>query len=670
MVTVKVTWMAVVVVGIKINAMKKLFIYTLGLVALTTSCSHNDLPEQILSVDEVHTICATIKDFDYEPSSFSRTSITIEEDGPHYAWAETDTIGIFPNEGRQVEFSMADGAGTTSAKFTGGGWGLKSSSTYSAYFPLIGKYYLDKTKIPVDYTGQIQNGNNSTVHLSTYDYLAAPASEVNNGTVSFNFERLGCLVQLKINLLEEVTISNISVKCGDDALFTNKGYINLTSETLQIETTTSEDKSKVINIKANNLQVASNETAIIYFMMAPVNLEGNNIEVVVTEDNGFTRTFQVAGKNFIAGKAYSYSMALSRESTAIINVSSAGKFSTQVTNNYVDGQFITDLKITGKLNGTDIKYLRERFNNLVTLDMSEVDIVTGGDSYYTNKDGNAQNTSDNIFPAYFMTESKLTNLESIILPNSVTTIPYGSFVDIFTDDNMKPQSIYKLTKVVLGKNLTTIGELVFACSMKSIHIPANVTSIGGAAFGYCPYLETITVDSKNSTYKSYDGVLYWKEKEKWIDGQGYVPAYTVSCCPPAKTSIEFPNDMFIYGVLYRGFSDCVHLTKIELPEGIEYIGSAAFARCISLEKVSIPSTIELSAYSTKSSDRAFYDNPAMKELHLNTTTPPAWYYCTGTTSKSYLPTTCKLYVPYVSGWWNSSTNRSNWAKYFSIYYDY
>ena len=631
---------------------------------LFVSCN-NDLQEQISSIDEVQTICATIKNFEYDQLDFSRTSITIDDDGPHYAWAVTDTIGIFPSVGRQVEFSMASGAGSTSATFTGGGWGLKSTSTYSAYFPLIGKYYLDKTKIPVDYTGQIQNGNNSTVHLSTYDYLAAPASKVNNGTVSFNFERLGCLVQLKINLLEEVTISNISVKCGDDALFTNKGYIDLTSETLQIETTTSEDKSNVINIKTNNLRVATNETATIYFMMPPVNLEGNDLEVVVMEDNGFTRTFQVTGKNFIAGKAYSYSMALSRENVATVNVATAGTFSTQIRNNYVDGQFITDLKIKGKLNGTDIKYLRERFENLITLDMSEVDIVAGGESYYTNDNNYAQNTSDNIFPAYFMTESSLTNLESIILPNSVTTIPYGSFVDVFTSDNQKPQSTYKLTKIVLGEKLTTINDMAFACSMKSIQIPANVANIGVAVFGYCPNIETITVDGNNTTFKSYDGVLYGKSGSKWVSGQGTITTYYLNCCPPAKTSIEFPTDILVVSVGTRGFSDCVLFTELIIPEGIEKIGDAAFARCTSLKSLTLPSTLD----TNNLSNQPFYNNPAMQELHLKHTTPPSWCYTTGT-SYSDLPTTCKLYVPYVSGWWNSSTNRSNWAKYFSIYYDY
>ena len=123
---------------------KKIF-YALSLILLSTSCNINDFLEQTSSIDEVQTICATIKDFKYDKSEFSRTSIIIEEDGPHYAWADTDTIGIFPSTGRQVEFSMASGAGSTSAIFTGGGWGLKSSSTYAAYFPLVGKYYLDKT---------------------------------------------------------------------------------------------------------------------------------------------------------------------------------------------------------------------------------------------------------------------------------------------------------------------------------------------------------------------------------------------------------------------------------------------------------------------------------------------------------------------------------------------
>lgn len=653
--------------------MKKIITKAISLLSLfaVIACSEDALMEnsQISNNDgTIKEINITGKDFIFEGDT--RSSVSISESGASFLWDEDDVVGIFPNKGDQVSFAMDGGSGTQTATFSGGGWALKSSATYAAYYPHVYENR-DMTKIPVSYVGQTQNGNANTDHIGAYDFMAASVATPSNGKVAFDMQHLGCLVQLKIDLLEEVGIGNVTINYGSsyNAMFTTTGYIDLTSETPQINV--SENKSSSINIKLNNLRVKSDETAVVYFMMAPANMEGKNIDIVITEDNGFTRTFQVEGKNFVAGKAYSYSIALSKDNVAEVNVTSAGKFINDVYNKYGSSDQITNLKIIGKLNGTDIKYLRTYFENLVTLDMSEVEIVAGGDSYYTNENSNAQNTADNIFPAHFMTESKLTNLESIILPNSVTTIPYGSFGGLFNDGD-KPVSTYKLTKIILGENLTKIGEIAFACSMKSIHIPASVTSISGAAFGYCPYLETITVDEQNTAFKSYDGVLYWKETTKWISGQGNVPAYTVTCCPPAKTSIEFPNDMLIYGVLYRSFSDCVYLTNIELPEGVEYIGAAAFARCILLEKVSIPSTMTVSESYGASS--MFYDNPAMKELHLNTTTPPKWYISTGTALKSDIPTTCKLYVPNTDAWkgndYYTSDYYKNWRNSFTIVIKY
>ena len=615
-----------------------------ALLLYLSACSNEDELQTGISTEDVNSITMTAADFEYPTT---RTDFEIGSSGAAFKWAANDTVGIFPNEGSQVYFPMTSGAGTNSATFTGGGWALKSSATYAAYYPFIGNMYLDQKKIPVSYTGQTQTGNGSTAHLGRYDFMAASATTAENGGVNFAFKHLGCLVQLKIDLLEEVAISNISVNYENDALFTNQGFIDLASETPQITTTSEEHKSNVISVKTNNLRIAPNETATIYFMMAPVNMENKNIDIIVTEDNGFTRTFQVTGKNFIAGKSYSYSMALSRENVVTANVTSVGTLSNVIYNAYVDGSRITDLKITGNLNGTDIKFLRQGFKNLINLDMSEANIVSGGNSYYTNEDNHAQTTSANTFPAYFMTESNLTNLESIILPNSVTTIPYGSFVDVFNDGE-RPISTYKLTKIVLGKSLTAINNISFACSMKSIHIPANVTTIGPAAFGYCPNLESITVNSSNNTFRSYDGALYCKESYN-------------CCCPPAKASIEFPNDFSVGGIETRGFSDCIYLTNLILPEGVKWIGSSVFARCTSLKSLTIPSSVT-------SSNNPFHNNPAMKELHLKHTTPPSWYYTTGTTG---LPTTCKLCVPYTKGWCNSNnTNISNWAKYFDFQYEY
>ena len=68
-----------------------------------------------------------------------------------YVWSSTDTVGIFPDAGSQIYFSMAGGAGQTSAKFDGGGWALKKGSGYYSYFPFVPDFYIDKSAIPITF---------------------------------------------------------------------------------------------------------------------------------------------------------------------------------------------------------------------------------------------------------------------------------------------------------------------------------------------------------------------------------------------------------------------------------------------------------------------------------------------------------------------------------------
>ena len=97
---------------------------------------------------ELNRIVMTASDFELEAES--RTNFQITSSGAEFSWAANDTVGIFPEEGAQVYFPMTSGTGTKTANFTGGGWALKDASVYAAYYPMIGKFYLDKTAIPVD----------------------------------------------------------------------------------------------------------------------------------------------------------------------------------------------------------------------------------------------------------------------------------------------------------------------------------------------------------------------------------------------------------------------------------------------------------------------------------------------------------------------------------------
>ena len=125
---------------------QKLFPGVLCMLLLSLSaCSNEEDFQAEESTKEVSNITMTASDFEYPET---RTDFVISQSGAEFKWAANDTVGIFPNEGSQVYFPMTSGAGTNSASFTGGGWALKSSATYAAYYPFIGDMYLKQTKIP------------------------------------------------------------------------------------------------------------------------------------------------------------------------------------------------------------------------------------------------------------------------------------------------------------------------------------------------------------------------------------------------------------------------------------------------------------------------------------------------------------------------------------------
>ena len=95
---------------------------------------------------------------------------------------------------------------------------------------------------------------------------------------------------------------------------------------------------------------------------------------------------------------------------------------------------ITNLKIVGKINGTDLKFIREMagcdFNmektdgKLSILDLSEAKIVAGGDAYISYN-GFCQYTSNDKLGDYAF--YGCSGLTSLTIPSSVTKIGDQSF---------------------------------------------------------------------------------------------------------------------------------------------------------------------------------------------------------------------------------------------------
>ena len=268
------------------------------------ACSEDVAMEDSLSLDNGKTLeRISITGQDFQTEGGTRSTVNINNEGVQFLWSANDTVGIFPNTGFQAPFAMDEGAGMQTATFNGGGWALKASSTYSAYYP-FNFYNRDMTKIPVSYSGQAQEGNNSTAHIGTYDFMAASVTTPSNGAVTFDLKHMGCLVMLQTDLGEAKTLTKVSLKSEAlDAPFTTAGTIDLTAVAPQITATST---SNTLEIPLKNFTVATNETSTIYLMLAPVNLTDENLEITLFDEDGVYIKFLIVGKELVAGKAYAY----------------------------------------------------------------------------------------------------------------------------------------------------------------------------------------------------------------------------------------------------------------------------------------------------------------------------------------------------------------------------
>ena len=212
---------------------------------------------------------------------------------------------------------------------------------------------------------------------------------------------------------------------------------------------------------------------------------------------------------------------------------------------------ITNLKIMGEINGTDLRFIRKMAGcneegrrtegELATLDLSGSKIVKGGDIYFYSSYFYCY-TSDDVIGAYaFYGCSSLT---SLTLPSSVTSIGSSAF-----------HGCSGLTSLTLPSSVTSIGWSAFSgCSgLTSLTLPSSVTEIGAYAFYGCSSLASLTL-------------------------------------PSSVTEIG-----------ESAFEGCSSLTSLTLPSSVTSIGSSAFYGCSGLTSiyVSWESPLSIDAYTFK-----------------------------------------------------------------------
>ena len=265
---------------------------------------------------------------------------------------------------------------------------------------------------------------------------------------------------------------------------------------------------------------------------------------------------------------------------------------------------ITNLKIMGEINGTDLCFIRNMAGpvngfdhlerKLATLDLSGSKIVKGGDSYYNYYD-KGYYTSDDVIGAHAFSGCR--SLTSLTLPSGVTSIGEYAF-----------SGCSGLTSLTLPSGVTSIGDYAFyGCSgLTSLTLPSSVTSsIGRWVFDGCYNLKECNyfIDSDLETYLAHT--------HNW----GYIPVDEIKYYHNGQelTKLEIPSGVDKIGSysFYKG----VNLTSLTLPSSVTTIGYSAFRGCSGLTSLTLPSSV------TSIGDSAFEGCSGLTSIYVSWESP-------------------------------------------------
>jgi hypothetical protein len=250
--------------------------------------------------------------------------------------------------------------------------------------------------------------------------------------------------------------------------------------------------------------------------------------------------------------------------------------------------------------------------------------------------------------------SACSSLQSIVIPNSVTSIGNYAFQNCFSLQSIViPEGVTSigsnafsacssLQSVVIPEGVTKIDSNAFSgcSSLQSVVIPEGVTSIASSTFSGCSSLQSITINSETAPTiqtNSFPTSFKYTKKYLYIHKDADIETYTSGNWKtylidkgwelryieeyektPTTLKLKTTNNFFhnlqtigqaklidyelIDNEYIYNFDDKITelvqytfynkiLEEIELPEGLEIIGTYAFQSYTSLQSIVIPNSV-------------------------------------------------------------------------------
>ena len=278
--------------------MKRLFLFILTISVLAACVETPSAEGQPSGKRDVNAWIA-ISDVPYADA----TKMSVDETdstGLVFRWAYDDKVGVYPASVTGLSlFVLQSGGGTRFARFDGGGFALRDTALYYAFYPYDGNA-IDKHTIPLDYTGQKAGVTGHT--LSDKDYMAGSAVS-SDGVARFDFHHLGAFLRLDIDglpALEDIRSVDIVPLYGQVAA---GGRYDIIADSTYV---TSMLRSHHIT---TSLAGPFSNTLHLWTIMAPQDLSGDSLAVVATTGRGIYAS-GAEGRSFNRGKAYRLPLAM------------------------------------------------------------------------------------------------------------------------------------------------------------------------------------------------------------------------------------------------------------------------------------------------------------------------------------------------------------------------
>lgn len=277
---------------------KKISFYVLALLvsfASTFSCqkAHEETDD---IADGISTVIMRLSPFKGETDD-TRTEYSFDSGTNTFTflWAEGDAVGIVSSEGSQMKFPVQEQFyGQVDAEFDGRGFALVSGSRYASYTPFIPDYDINPEAVPVDYTGQVQRGDDNTSHLGAYGFSAAIGSAPSSGMLYFTYQNIGSPHRYRMPVLPG-TYSSLTVSV-DEASYVTKGTFNLNAEDeASLITLTPSETSESLHLDLLETTMSSVGNLRCWMMVAPTNLTGKVIRMRLERPDGTALISAVAG---------------------------------------------------------------------------------------------------------------------------------------------------------------------------------------------------------------------------------------------------------------------------------------------------------------------------------------------------------------------------------------